>query len=139
VSRAGEYEERYFEDMTHKADSILHIHPKHITDVTVILHEMIHAYERMLLLDNSISGQIFRDTLTLCLYNSLKPKINDLDIRILDHSHVSRQWRLNNTGGFHGILFFLKSLDLDIRLGVKLGTVCGYGREEFVSNTGEEI
>jgi hypothetical protein len=119
-------------------EQIIYIHPKYTTDKTVILHEMIHGYE-CILLQKGVFGQILRDTLTFCLYNSLKPKIKDLDIRVLDHSHVIRQQNLINDGGSHGILFFLKSLDLDIRLGLKPGTICGYGRDEFPGNTGEEM
>ena len=36
---------------------------------------------------------------------------------------------ITNAGGSHDVLFFLKSLDLDLKLGFKLGTVCGYGRD----------
>jgi hypothetical protein len=117
-------------------ERIMYIHPEYITDKSVILHEMIHAYEGILLQNNeySVWRQICRDILTFCLYNSLKTKINDLDARILGHSHIVRQERITNDGGSHGILFYLKSLDLDLRLGLKLGTVCGYGRD-----TGEEI
>jgi hypothetical protein len=115
---------------------IMCIHPKYIADESVILHEMIHAYEHMFLQNDGYSAWrlILRDILTFCLYNSLKPKINDLDRRILEHSHIIRQERITVEGGLHGILFYLKSLDLDLRLGLKLGTVCGYGRD-----TGEEI
>jgi hypothetical protein len=30
-------------------------------------------------------------------------------------------------GGCHGMVFYMKSLDLDLRMGYELGTVFGYG------------
>jgi hypothetical protein len=93
---------------------------------------MIHAYEGIYKQDEWFPvRQSLRDMLTFRLYNHLKPKIENLDERILNHAHSLRQEDILIRGGSHGILFFLKSLDLDLRLGLKLGTVCGYGREEF--------
>ena len=100
-----------------------------------VLHEIIHIYEEVL--DNL--PKFYHDTLLLCLYNDLKNKITDLDDRIISHTHVLYGERITRVGGNHDILFFLKSLDLDIRCGYKLGTVCGYGRDEHGEATGERM
>ena len=119
----------------HPKKHIIVIHPDFETDETVIMHEMIHAYEGLLLEDPR--GHILRDILFVNLYKSLKSRIKNLDELIMNHSHIFRQKDIAEKGGFHGILFFLKSLDLDLKLGLKPGTVCGYGRAYF--DTGEEI
>ena len=119
----------------HQKEHIIYIHPGYKEDKQVILHEMIHAYENLLMSDNR--GCILRDILFFTLYKNLKVKIKKIDNLIQNHAHIYRQHDIIEAGGFHGILFYLKSLDLDLRLGLKLGTVCGYGRDEF--GTGEEI
>lgn len=93
---------------------------------SVILHEMIHAYEQIL---EDTYLKILAENLLLRLYNKLKTQIEDLDSRINEHSEIYGQSRVANSGGEHGLLFYLKSLDLDIRCGFPLGTVCGYGRD----------
>ena len=74
----------------------------------------------------------YRNILFFCLYNALKPKLEqdgiDLNKLISNHSHVAERQRITALGGQHDILFYLKSLDLDIKMGYELGTVCGYGR-----------
>jgi hypothetical protein len=114
---------------------IIYIHPKYQSDKNIILHEMIHAYEGILL--GNPLGRILRDILFVSLYNSLKPRIENLDDLIKTHGHIYEQEDIATKGGIHGILFYLKSLDLDLRLNLKLGTVCGYGRDMY--NTGEEM
>jgi len=119
----------------HPKKHIIYIHPEYKTDKAVILHEMIHAYEGILL-ENPF-GRVLRDILFFNLYNSLKPKIKDIDKWIIEHAHILRQEDITAEGGYHGIMFFLKSLDLDLRLDMKPGTVCGYGRDIYIN--GEEI
>jgi len=110
---------------------IITITPKHIDRPEVLLHEMIHAY--LDLFDkNRIAG--IKEYLLLHLYSDLKTKISDLDKRILSHAHMISQ-EVFDSLNTHGILFFLKSLELDIRLNLPLGSVCSYGRD----STGEEI
>ena len=101
------------------------IAPEWIHSDNVILHEMIHMYEDM------IESQMpfFRDILFLVLYKSLEQRIPKLDDFITDHGQVLNQYAFNRTGGVHDILFLLKSFDLDIKQGYKLGTVFGYGME----------
>lgn len=118
------------------------IAPKYENDDTVLLHELIHVFEGLYNLKEGFTNNygdkidadvypFIRDALLLALYNDLRAKIPDLDSRILAHANIYSGTNITNEGGNHDILFFLKSLDLDLRLGYKLGTVCGYGREDF--------
>jgi len=107
------------------------IGPGYIDDQKVILHEMIHAYISQFKGDQFA---VFLECLLLRLYNKLKTKIPDLEGRIINHAHARTQEDFFGSGS-HGLLFFLKSLDLDLRLNLPLGSVCSYGRD----NTGEEI
>lgn len=98
-------------------------------DDAVLLHEMIHMHEHAF---EQVS-RFYRDILFFCLYNDLKPKLEqkgiDLNNLIFNHSNVAEGQRITALGGQHDILFYLKSLDLDIKMGYELGTVCGYGRK----------
>lgn len=101
------------------------IAPKYKDDKSVILHEMIHAYELTLQTEHSVLNEL----LLLALYKKLKPQISNLDSLIREHAELYGQHCISSSGGTHGILFYLKSLDLDLRCEYKLGTVCGYGRD----------
>ena len=101
------------------------IGPEYIDDQKVILHEMIHAYIGQFKGDRFV---VFLECLLLRLYNELKTKISDLEGRIINHAHAIRQEDFSGNGS-HGLLFFLKSLDLDLRLNLPLGSVCSYGRD----------
>ena len=98
-----------------------------VKNKSVVLHEMIHAYERIL----HDSNPILLENIMLSLYLKLSPLIPDLDKRIKIHSELCGQQELARIGGYHGLTFFLKSLDLDIRCGYPLGTICGYGRDSM--------
>ena len=101
------------------------IAPKYKNSKAVILHEMIHAYEHILHEEHFILNEL----MLLYFYNKLRPLISDLDTLIKEHAELYGQHCISSTGGSHGILFYLKSLDLDLRCKYKLGTVCGYGRD----------
>ena len=101
------------------------IAPKYKNDKSVILHEMIHAYELTLQTEHSVLNEL----LLITLYNKLKPQIPELDKLISEHVELYGQHCVSISGGTHGLLFYLKSLDLDLRCEYKLGTVCGYGRD----------
>jgi hypothetical protein len=101
------------------------IDPEHVDDQKVILHEMIHAYISQFKGDRIA---VFLECLLLRLYNELKIKIPDLEGRIINHAHTIKQEDFNGHGS-HGLLFFLKSLDLDLRLNLPLGSICSYGRD----------
>jgi len=117
------------EGQINNVDRIITIPKENIDNKSVVLHEMIHAYI------NSMSDYYwtFREILTTCLYKDMSAKIPDLEDRLIANSQllISQQTMLQ--GGEHGTLFFLKSLDLDLRCGYKLGTVCGYGRDEYTA------
>lgn len=98
----------------------------HIHDKKVILHEMIHVHENIL---DDTCYSVLRENLLIALYRKLSSRIADLDQRIAAHSELCSQMKVINSGGKHDLLFFLKSLDLDIRCNYPLGTVCGYGRD----------
>lgn len=93
---------------------------------SVILHEMIHLYERRF----DRFPNYFRDMVLISLYTDLKPKVlemgEDLDALILKSLNAVDANVVESTGGDHSILFFLKSLDLDIKKGYRLGTVFAY-------------
>ena len=118
------------EGLFNTQDFSITIPPQNLNDQCTILHESIHLHETVI----DQIPKFYHDILLLCLYKDLKAKIPDLDDRILDHTHVYLGNQITALGGNHDVLFFLKSLDLDLRCGYKLGTVCGYGRDEYLSD-----
>ena len=104
----------------------LSVAPEYIDDDSVILHEMIHLHELVI----DLQPQFFHDALLFCLYRDLSKKISDLDERIEAHGHILNSLAIAQEGGVHDILFLLKSFDLDLRKGYKLGTVFGYEMAE---------
>jgi len=108
-------------------NKVMTIDPACLKDYSVVLHEVIHivasAYDNL--------PRFFRDAVLLALYNKLSTDIQNLDKLIIKHTHILSGYDITEAGGEHDILFLLKSLDLDIRLGYKLGTVCGYGRSDL--------
>ena len=100
----------------------------HENDEDLILHELIHLHEDVL-----SSFPFYRDVVFISLYWDLKAKIPDLDTMIRDYLTGWSKTELSDLGGENSVLFFLKSLDLDLRKGQELGTVFGYdlsGRHE---------
>ena len=95
-------------------------------DGVVLLHEMIHHYEHSLRRLNPALCEL----LTVQLWDKLKERIGDLEERALRFLEIVEHNGLEASGGEHGLLFLLKSYDLDIRLGLPLGTVMGYGHAE---------
>ena len=58
---------------------------------------------------------------TVCLYQKLKDEIADLDEKIMDNLFF---FRISASDcNEHDTLFYLKSLDLDRRMGYELGTI----------------
>ena len=121
------FEEENCVGMFNTLEFSLTISPNYLDDKSVILHELIHIYEHVI----DIMPKFYHDILLICLYNDLKNKVDNLDERIQNHTHVYMGEEITADGGDHDILFYLKSLDLDLRCGYTLGTVCGYGRDEF--------
>ena len=110
------------------AKSSLTLREDVLEDDAVLLHEMIHMHEHAL----QKVPRYYHEIILLALYNDLKPQIEDegfdLDRLIFGHSNVAEAQHITQIGGEHGILFYLKSLDLDLKMGYDLGTICGYGR-----------
>jgi hypothetical protein len=86
-----------------------------------LLHEMIHAYESILTVP-------FREWLVLELHRRLVKKISERRLRRFEAASTNAM--VHN--GAHGVLFLLKSLDLDLRFGWQPGTVFGYGRADLL-------
>jgi len=102
---------------------ILTITPDSINDPTVILHEMTHFYCHQLEKINPSLNEI----LLLDLYKRLSKEIDNLDELIASHAELYTLEKLEMRGGLHTVLFYLKTLDIDLKCGYKLGTVFGYG------------
>lgn len=98
------------------------ISPKSINDDSTILHEMIHLHENLL----DEQPKYFHDCLLWALYSHLKGQFDNLDELITENVHIINEKKIYDKGGNHDILFLLKSLDLDIRMGYPMGTVFGY-------------
>lgn len=104
----------------------LSVNPRYLTDDSVLLHEMIHLHEFVI----DLHPLFFHDAILWCLYRTLAKKIPDLDDRIAAHGHILNSSTIARQGGTHDVLFLLKSFDLDLQMGYKLGTVFGYGMAE---------
>ena len=103
------------------------ISKNYIDDDTVIAHELIHLHETIL--EDSLPYAC--DIVFWALYQDLKTKIKNLDEIISRHLSLLNIRDINREGGKHDLLFFVKSLDLDLRLGKELGTVFDYGHKVF--------
>ena len=88
---------------------------------SVLLHEMIHAYEDTLY-------PTFRDWLLIDLHERMTKKLgNRTVLRCMDTSNHAVLHEAH-----HGPFFLLKSLELDERMGWKRGSVFGYRRGEWL-------
>jgi hypothetical protein len=111
----------------------------------VLLHELVHVFEYLFGLKEGYTNQYggmvnpvrpyMRDALFMSLYWDLKERVKkeknlDLDKLILKHGCFENQEKIIDRGGSHGILFYLISLDLDLRLGYDPGTICDYSEYE---------
>lgn len=108
---------------------------EHILTVTLeqlqedhtILHEMIHVYEN-LLEETSMNRH---GMVCWALYKDLRTKVQGLDDLIDEVISKLMQECAYDKIGTHDILFLLKSIDLDIKMGYQLGTVFHYGGDEI--------
>lgn len=103
-------------------EKLLCLGPDVAEDDAVLVHEMTHMHEDLI---NSLP-LFYHDTLLWSLYTDLREKIDKLDDAISQHAHLLNETDIYATGGLHDTLFLLKSFDLDIRMGYKLGTVLHY-------------
>ena len=95
-----------------------------------LLHELIHVYEA--LYEEFKYCEIYKQWLCIYLYESIKKRIGEKLIKkILEYELNYFIFRESRYRSFHSLLFLFKSLDLDLYLGKRFGTVYGYGREEL--------
>ena len=99
----------------------------YLDDETVIAHELIHLHETIL--EEYLPYAC--DIVLWALYQDLKTKIENLDEIITRYLPLLNVRDINWEGGKHDLLFMVKSLDLDLRLGKELGTVFGYGQNRL--------
>ena len=112
---------------SNKSDRVITIKKSSVQNENVILHEMLHGHEQILLSIN----HIVRETLLVELYNKLKKEIPNIDKIISIHANINHNLELSKIGGEHDLLFLLKSLEIDLRRNNKLFTVFGYGYNEY--------
>ena len=111
---------------TNSTEHIIEISVDKAQDKSVILHEMIHAHEDLL----QNMEPTMCECLVLSLYLKLSHKVPNIDQRIISHAERYNQDDIYKAGGQHSLLFFLKSLDMDIRCKYSFGTVFGYGYDK---------
>jgi len=99
-------------------------------NTAIILHEMIHLHEDMV---NELP-LFYHDILYWRLYTKLREKIDNLEELIHDNTFLYENQDRFRDGGLHDIVFLLKSFDLDLIMGYKLGTVYGYGKQDDINN-----
>ncbi len=104
----------------------IYINPDQLDNDSTILHEMIHLYELYI---NELPI-FYHDILCIALYKDLSSKITNLDKLITEHANILNQYDLGNVGGIHDVLFYLKSLSLDITINYPLNTIIGYGYQK---------
>lgn len=101
-----------------------------------LLHEMIHFYIHELEGDRKDVGgnprpdQSLKQYISVKLWLKLSESVPDLDQMAQEFLEITDHGDLERMGGEHDLLFFLKSLDLDVRCGYPLGTVFGYDRAD---------
>lgn len=109
----------------------INIDYKHKDMDDVLLHEMIHIYVDII--EQFPEYNYLYEYLLLYLYRKLS-KVEELQPIIDGLLAYGDPWHLHtiqNQGGKHNILFILKSLDIDIAQGYKLGTTMGYDFQDF--------
>lgn len=91
----------------------------------------LHTLYQILYYASEEQGNVTKEYFLLRLYNKLKPLIPEIDSLMTSHCDRLDYTSTFKKGGNHGLLFYLKSLDLDLRCKYPLGTVCGYHRVNF--------
>lgn len=97
-------------------------------DKITLAHELIHLHEHVL---ENLDLK-WRDMLLVSLFGRLASRIPHLHELITCLMHDLNQGIISRTGGAHRPLFLLKSFDLDLKLGVELGTVFMYGIKDDI-------
>ncbi|MCL2443650.1 MAG: hypothetical protein FWD13_09355 [Treponema sp.] len=105
-------------------DMAIHFHYLYF-DWRTVLHEMIHAYSYLLLKINKTYP--LRDYLIIRLYDKLRDELKNIKALTTAWAHYEHMDTLvSNEWDGHGILFYLKSLDLEIELEQPWGMIRGY-------------
>ncbi|WP_303820150.1 hypothetical protein [Ruminococcus flavefaciens] len=112
----------------------LTVTPENINNDSIILHEMIHLHESVLM----ALPIYYHEAVMYCLYSELSKKIPNLNYIIETSAHIYNCEDMAQIGGLHDMLFLLKSFDIDLRFGCALGTTYGYDMKEQIKKTGNK-
>lgn len=93
-----------------------------------VIHEVLHAYEAYYERRTPLHG-----FWTIRLYSRLLSKVSNLDKICTEFVMTGLFDCDTDMGDTHSMLFLLKSLDLDLRLDIPLGTTFGYGLARYIS------
>ena len=111
------------------ADQELCIERKDLDSDPVILHELIHLHSYVF--DEPNVPCYFREVFFWALYRHVRQRIPRLDDIVSNQACILGLKMMGpRESATHGLLFLLKSFELDMRKGYRLGTVYGYGRDE---------
>lgn len=108
------------------SERLLCLSREYASDDATLLHEMTHVHEEVV---NGLPLH-YHDTLLWALYKHLRGRVSRLDDAIDQHAHLLNETDISQVGGVHDTLFLLKTFDLDMRMGYRLGTVFGYEDKE---------
>lgn len=95
---------------------------KALKDDVFVLHLLLHMHEAVY---ENLPGY-YRDTLYHFLYKDLESKIPDLKRRMDGYAKIAACGPTKNCQKKHSAVFYLKGLDLDLRMGYPLETVYQY-------------
>ena len=104
-----------------------HIVMKSEKPFDAVIHEVLHAYDVYY-----EQRRPLHDFWTIRLYSRLLKKISNLDQICIIFVNVGVGFG-TEMGNTHSMLFLLKSLDIDLRLDIPLGTTFGYRLAESIS------
>lgn len=96
-------------------------------DESVIAHELIHFFEKIL----EDYAPYAYDIVFWAIYQDLKKRIENLDHAISEHLLLLNKRDIATMGGQHDLLFFVKSLNMDLYLKKEFGTVYGYDQDNI--------
>lgn len=98
------------------------ISPDYCSDLVTLAHELVHMWVHRL---RGFSMGYYEMVL-VHLWDELKSRQPDVIKGAFGLLECHRHSELENSGGEHGLLFLLKSYDIDMRMGWPLGRTFGY-------------
>lgn len=122
------YNQKEYKAYTDISDRKIVIGPEYVSSKPTILHEMIHVHEYIL----EKTNPLLKEILLLELYKQLNNKFSELDNWINKHANIHHNSNLANETGLHDLLFFLKSIDLDLQCGFNIFTTFDYNYANFM-------